>query len=121
MTMRRSAVVLLLVFVVLTCSACRTIRTHDVGKVGVEDAMRFYMTNPTVVEWLRKTKATPILLEQGTWKIILSDGVVFYNEYSDDKGVLYINQIHATSDDPQTAERIKQLNKEIDELFRSKQ
>lgn len=119
--MRRSALVLLFVLAVLTCSACRTIRTHDVAKVGVEDAMRLYMTNPTVAEWLRQTRATPILLEQGTWKIILPDGVVFYNEYSDDKGVLYINQIHASSDDPQTAERIKQLNREIDELFRSKQ
>ena len=119
--MKRSVAGVCLLLVVLACSACRTIPTHDVGKIGVEDAMRLYMTNPTVAEWLSKTRATPFFLGQNTWKIILHDGVVFYTEYSNDKGILYVNQIRATSDDPQTAERIKQLNKEIDELFRSKQ
>ena len=78
--MRLSAAGLFLVLVVLTCSACRTIRTCDVGEIGVEDAMRLYMTNPTVAEWLSKTRATPVFLGQDTWKIILPDGEVFYTE-----------------------------------------
>jgi len=118
--MRLSAAGLFLVLVVLTCSACRTIRTCDVGEIGVEDAMRLYMTNPTVAEWLSKTRATPVFLGQDTWKIILPDGEVFYTEYSTDQNTLYVNQIQASSDDPQTAERIKQLNQEIEELFRRK-
>jgi len=118
--MRLSVAGVFLLLVVLTCSACRTIRTYDVGKIGVEDAMRLYITNPTVAEWLSKTRATPVFLGQDTWKIILPDGEVFYTEYRTDKGILYVNQLQAFSDDPQTAERIKQLNQEIEALFRRK-
>ena len=118
--MRLSVAGVFLVLVVLACSACRAIRTHDVGKIGVVDAMRLYMTNPTVAEWLSKTKATPVFLGQDTWKISLPDGEVFYTEYNTDKGIIYVNQIHASSDNPQTEERIKQLNQEIEALFRRK-
>ncbi|NLE54713.1 MAG: hypothetical protein GX617_07240 [Lentisphaerae bacterium] len=50
----------------------------------------------------------------------MPDGEVFYTECSNDKGILYVNQLQAFSDDPQTAERIKQLNQEIEALFHKK-
>jgi hypothetical protein len=116
--MKRILTVLLLSALTITLSSCsHTIKTEPVGKMGVEDAMRLYMTNPSVVEWLTKTQATPVLLGQGTWKLILPDGWVFYNEYKDKNGVLYVSQIHAESDDPQLTERIKVLHQNIEKML----
>ena len=67
------------------------------------------MTGPTVAQWLTETKATPILLSNNTWKIILKDGWVFYKEYKDKKGVLYIERIQPESDDPLVTARIEEL------------
>jgi hypothetical protein len=60
--MRMSASTLFLVLVVLTLSACRSIRTYAIGKIDVADAMHLYMTNPTVAEWHSKTRAPPVFL-----------------------------------------------------------
>jgi hypothetical protein len=116
--MKRILTVLLLSALTIPLSSCsHTIKTEPVGKMRIEDTMRLYMTHPSVAEWLTKTQATPVFLGQGTWKLILPDGWVFYNEYKDKNGVLYVSQIHAESDDPQLTERIKVLHQNIEKML----
>jgi len=49
--MKRILTVLFLSALTITLSSCsHTIKTEPVGKMGVEDAMRLYMTHPSVAE-----------------------------------------------------------------------
>ena len=112
---------ILVLCAIQSLSACATIKTKPVGTITVEDAIRLYMTGPTVAQWLTETKATPILLSNNTWKIILKDGWVFYKEYKDKKGVLYIERIQPESDDPLVTARIEELALEATKKIESHQ
>ncbi len=107
--------ILLTVFV----AACgTTIKTYPTGTLGVEDAVRLYMTNPTVETWLKTTKATPVYFpSKQLWKIDLPDGRIFYNEYKGDNDVLYVNQAWAESDDDDVDARLDALYIEMETIF----
>ena len=57
------------------------------------------------------------MLSNNTWKIILKDGWVFYKEYKDKKGVLYIERIQPESDDPLVTARIEELKVEVEKMI----
>lgn len=106
----------LISFLAMSCGT--TIKTYPTGTIGVEDAIRLYMTNPTVAEWLTKTQATPVFFpSKQIWRIDLPDGRVFYNEYREENDVLYVNQAWAESDDPDVEARLDALYLEMDKLY----
>ncbi len=116
--MRNTVLAVLLTVFAAACGT--TIKTYPTGTIGVEDAVRLYMTNPTVETWLRKTQATPVYFpSKQLWRIDLPDGRIFYNEYREDNGFLYVNQIWAESDDAAVEARLDALYIEMDALFGS--
>ena len=108
-----------LVVLLLAVSCSSTITGKPVGKLTLEEAVRLHMTKPTVIEWLQKTDAQAVYFpQQKVWKINLQDGWIFYSEYKDEKGVLWVDAIDPRSDDPGVLKRLEVLGPEYEKAMR---